>query len=502
MPSFKNNFVRTIPGSLRLASLMSLLMVSAATAYSIDQIHRLKASTESLLLIAIPLKESTHDLADHLKQTEFLLHKFMALKDPIYFAATLNGIEQEKKTLGQLIPLLKDLPEIRSEMEVLHSDIKKYWKRIYELKDHSTDEMPLVLENIVKVDIKYFNDRMNAMAKERAALTMNSAKHVTNVLLLLVAGTVIFGIGISLLYAVAAIRPMQRVHHALKRIGEGQYDKDLNLEGLQELRDLSHDVNNMQTKLRKIESAKSEFLSMISHELKTPLASFQSGIDLLSSGSVGVLSPSQGRVVAIMQKQTLQLETSIQEMLDMQSIKEKRLVIDIRPSCLNTVVLDAIERISPLIAKKNQHIEKVGMSADIQAFIDPERTRQILLNLLSNANKYTPQNSQITVTLQCHTEYAEIIVEDEGPGIANNFLDKVCERFFQVPTAGAHLRGTGLGLAIVKHIVDIQNGILYLQNRTQVGLRVRVLLPLYNIENSSSAVQNTQLSTATEEAIL
>lgn len=273
---------------------------------------------------------------------------------------------------------------------------------------------------------------------------------------------------------------MQKIRLALKRIGKGHYNKNLNQEGLPELRELSRDVNNMQTKLRELETAKTEFLSLISHELKTPLASFQSGIDLLLSDDIGALSQAQSKIVNIMHKQTLQLETSIQEMLDMQSIQTQRMVMNIRPASMRRIVNGAVDRISPLTTKRNQRTIIIDSGVDIQILVDPERTRQILLNLLSNASKYSPRDSKITVTSKCHINHAEIIVEDEGPGIPQNFLTKACERFFQVPTAGAHLRGTGLGLAIAKEVTEIQNGTISLENRTRSsGLRVRISLPLY-----------------------
>lgn len=489
--TFQHSFIRAIPNSLHLATLLSILMVSGATVYSIEKINQLEESTNSLLLIAIPLKESTHSLKTHMEQAKFFLHKFIALEDSAYYSATLNEMIQLMTVANNLNDLLRDLPEIQVTMKTLQADLLNYQQYINELESNTGRGVPQAIENIIEKGINDFNIRINILAKNRARTAIIAAEHVTDILLLLVIGILVSGMGFSILYAVVAMQPMKKLRRALKRIGDGFYDKQLSLEGPQEIQDLSRDVNNMQTKLRKLESAKMEFQSLISHELKTPLASFKSGIDLLIAERTGVLSPNQRRVVAILQKQSLQLESTIQEMLDMQSIQTQRLVMDIRPGCLTEVVDDAIEQILPLTGKKNQSIKKIGLSDSVQAFIDPGRTRQIVLNLLSNANKYSPDNSQITVTIKSHTEYAEIIIEDEGPGIPDIFLDKVCERFFQVPTAGAHLRGTGLGLAIAREISEIQNGVISIKNLKIGGVCVRVLLPLYDLDYTDLRHQNS-----------
>lgn len=494
---FTNHFIQTIPNSLHFASfasLLSLLLVSGVTYLSIQQIHLLEKSTGSLLRITIPVKQLTYRLENNQKQTRFLLHKYIALKDSVYFSATLDKIEEQKKILDELVPLINTFPKAQSVMGLLQTNMNNYWNEIHQLKNHPTDAIPNTIEDVVEADIKNFNQQINVLAKERAAKTINAAEHLINILLLLIISTIILSAAISFLYVITAIRPMQKIRRVLKRIGGGHYDKNLNLEGLPELRELSHDVNDMQTKLRELETAKTEFLSLISHELKTPLASFQSGIDMLLSCEIDNLSQAQRKIINIMHKQTAQLETSIQEMLDMQSIQTQRMVMNIRPCSMSKIVKDTVERISPLTTKRNQRITIIDNSFNIQVFVDPKRTMQILLNLLSNASKYSPRDSQVTVTIQYHTGFAEIIVEDEGPGIPQNLLDKACERFFQVPRQDAYLRGTGLGLAIAKEVTEIQNGTINLENCAKGGLRVRISLPLYNARhgNSRSSAQNLQ----------
>ena len=481
----KNGHSSSIPASLWFASLVALLMVSSATFYVISQIHNLEQSTRLLLQVGVPIKESTYRLETSLRKTEFLLHKALALSDSRYFNAIAQEIKNQKDLLETLRPLLIDAPAARQSMAILHASLESYWGWIKAVRFKPTSDVPHALERLVEVKMAEFHASIDKLAVERSDATMKTANHVTTVLLMLVIATAIFGVVISSLYATAATRPIRNIRHALMRIGNGLFDQNLNLEGLQELRELSHAVNTMQAKLRGLERAKTEFLSLISHELKTPLASFQSGIELLRSGGIGELPAAQSKVVDIMHKQALQLRSSIQEMLDMQSIQTQRLVMDIRPCNLSNIIQDAIEQILPLTTEKKQRIQWLSLLTKFEVFVDPERTRQILLNLLSNAHKYSPRDTRITISAKRRGKYVFVMVEDEGPGIPEEYLSSAFDRFFQVPAEGAHLRGTGLGLAIVKEIAKAQHGGVKLENRKQKGLRVQVRLPLCDTGHSN-----------------
>lgn len=483
-PTPKEGRSSSIPVSLWLASLVALLMVSSATFYVISQIHQLEQLNKLLLQAGVPLQESTYRLKTSLRKTEFLLHKAIALRDSRYFQAIEQEIKQQKETLEALRPLVVNAPNVLHSMAQLHTGLQSYWNWIKASQYRLASDIPRELERMVEAKMADFHANIDKLAVERSETTMQTANHVTNVLLMLVIATAIFGIAISSLYATAATRPIRNIRHALMRIGNGLFDQNLNLEGLQELRELSHAVNTMQAKLRELERSKTEFLSLISHELKTPLASFQSGIELLRSGGIGELPAAQRKVVEIMHKQAIQLGTSIQEMLDMQSIQNQRLVMDIRPCLLSNIIQDAIEQILPLTNEKNQRIQWLSLFSKFEVLVDPERTRQILLNLLSNANKYTPCDTRITISAKHRGKYVYVIVEDEGPGIPEEYLKSAFDRFFQVPAEGAHLRGTGLGLAIVKEIAKAQHGGVKLENREQKGLRVQVRLPLCDTGHS------------------
>ena len=426
------------------------------------------------------MKESAQRLEANFKATKLLLHKALLLQEPRYFPAIEKLSSEQTKNLQHMELLLKDAPKAQKAMKRLSSSLNDYWLRIEDIKNKSNIMVPQLIEGVIDKEMSDLHANIEELAIERSKSMVETTSHVTNILLFLVIGTAFFGSLISLLYAAMATHPIRTIRHALTRIGNGQLAQNLELGGLEELRELSHTINTMQAKLRKHEQAKNDALSLISHELKTPLAAFQSGIELLRSGNVGTPSDKQAKVIEIMGIQAIRLNTSIQEMLDMQSIQAQRLVLDIRPHALTEIIKDAIECVLPLTMQKNQHIHWDSPTDNYEVLVDPERTKQVLINLLSNANKYSPRDTNIVLTIKCHDKTAELIVEDEGPGIPEHYLNCACDRFFQVPIDGAHLHGTGLGLAIVKEIAVAQKGRIELANRTPHGLRVLVTFPLCN----------------------
>lgn len=461
--------------------MLALLMVSVATLYAMNQIHQFQCTASRVFDTSLPIKESIFRLESSLRKIDFLLHKRPSQRDYDVVRMIDAEVLRQKNIVSRLQLLAMEMPAVSRSVDLLEAQLRDYWDWREALGQDFPNAVPVALSEPVETRLAEFNDDTDRLIASQSSAIMDAVDHLTKMLLMLVLATAAFGIVVSGLYAITATKPLRKIRHALMQVGEGVLDQKLDLQGARELRELSCVVNKMQMKLRTQESARAEFLSLISHELKTPLASFQSGTELLRSGGAGVLCETQRKVVDIMHRQVIYLGLSIQEMLDMQAIQAQRLTMDIRPCMLSDIVKDALDRMLPLIAERNQRIRWRPASTDVQVLVDPGRTLQVLLNLLSNANKYSPPETIITLYARVNDafcEYVEILIEDQGPGMSEQYLRSAFERFFQVPVQGAHQRGTGLGLAIVKEIVESQYGCVKLENLKPHGLRVRVRLPL------------------------
>ena len=235
---------------------------------------------------------------------------------------------------------------------------------------------------------------------------------------------------------------------------------------------------------------KDEFLATLSHELRTPLGAILLWAKLLENE--GMTNPQQLRegISAIKTSAEAQKEL-IEDLLDMSRITLGNLRLKPREVELLPVLHDALEAIKPAAAAKSLTV-KTDLAADAGVvLIDPDRIRQVVWNLLTNAVKFTPAGGHLEVGLRRHGAEIEIWVKDNGKGIDPAFLPHVFERFRQAETSHSQFQGgIGLGLAIARQLVELHGGIIVAESGgLNRGAKFTVRLPLPAVGNRSSVVK-------------
>ncbi|HEX9719076.1 MAG TPA: HAMP domain-containing sensor histidine kinase [Ramlibacter sp.] len=206
----------------------------------------------------------------------------------------------------------------------------------------------------------------------------------------------------------------------------------------------------------RVNSLKDEFLAIVSHELRSPLSAIAGWVHILQSGA----SPEDFENGLEVIQQSVGVQTKlIEDLLDISRIASGRLRLVVQPAEPRSFIDAAVEAIRPAADAKGIRVRKVlDLSAGPVAG-DPGRLQQVMVNLLTNAVKFTPEQGHVEVALQRRGEQAEITVADTGIGIPAAFLPHVFDRFCQADDS-IHSRygGLGLGLAIVKHLVELHGG--------------------------------------------
>lgn len=202
---------------------------------------------------------------------------------------------------------------------------------------------------------------------------------------------------------------------------------------------------------------KDEFLATVSHELRTPLNSILGWAQLLQTGSLDESASS--RALMTIERNTKTLAQIIEDLLDVSRIITGKLLLDVQPVELHSVVEAALESIRPATDAKSIQLQ-VSLDAGVGAVSgDPNRLQQIVWNLLSNAIKFTPTAGQVSVKLERTGSRARITVSDSGEGMDPAFLPYVFDRFSQADSTFSRTHGgLGLGLAIVRHLVELHGG--------------------------------------------
>ena len=232
------------------------------------------------------------------------------------------------------------------------------------------------------------------------------------------------------------------------------------------------------TEMRRLEGLRREFVANVSHELKTPLTSIQGLVETLLSGALEDQANNR-RFVTLIDEDAKRLARLIDDLLELSQIESKAVPLQVRPVDLQALLGELAERLHPLLQERQVALE-LSLAADTpQVPADPDRLRQVFLNLLENAVKFNTPGGRVTVSAERRGETLRVAVQDTGIGIPPEDLPRIFERFYRVDKARSRqMGGTGLGLSIVKHLVELHRGTVEVDSQPGRGSVFAVNLPL------------------------
>jgi len=267
----------------------------------------------------------------------------------------------------------------------------------------------------------------------------------------------------------------------------------------QELMDKNRRLEENNDRLKELDKLKSNFLATVSHELRTPLTSIIGYSEMLLEGMAGELDAQQKNYVGTIMEKGESLMKLITSILDLSRIESGNLRLSLGDVDLNDVVKGAHSSVVPQATKKKLQL-RVEMDAGLPHIMgDGDKIRQVLINLLGNAVKFTPDDGTVTLRVKNYfgarkhqrdegrrsvfaipeEDFIRIEVEDSGTGIPPDQLEKVFERFYQVDSSSTRVHGgTGLGLSIVQSLVDAHKGDVWAESPPGKGCKFVVLLPV------------------------
>ena len=232
------------------------------------------------------------------------------------------------------------------------------------------------------------------------------------------------------------------------------------ISGGDEIAHLDHVFHNMADALAEAARRKQEIVSMVSHDLRTPLTSVQASLTLLSEGVLGELPTRATKEVRNAESNTTRLILLINDLLDFEKMEAGQLAIECAKTPVTPILERSYETIKAFADKQKVKIEVIPN--DYTIYADADRMIQVMINLLSNAIKFSPPDSTVTLDAVQKEQYIELRVSDQGRGIPESFRKHMFQRFQQVDQIGDAKKkgGTGLGLSICKSLVDLHQGII------------------------------------------
>ena len=275
------------------------------------------------------------------------------------------------------------------------------------------------------------------------------------------------------------IEPLERLAGATRLVARGEFGARVPVRGSDELAIVTRDFNDMSARLEQLDRMKRDFISNVSHDLKSPLAAIQETNDVLLDGLAGSLSDRQRRLIELSRDSGRRLASMLHKLLDLSRLDSRptpiRELLD-----LFALTQRAVDHLNATRSARGHGPTVVfdQASAHLLLRADAEEVSQLLDNLLENAAKFSPMDGVIGVALEDDDGIAILRVSDEGPGVPDAEKHRIFERFYQADlgrTAPDH--GVGLGLAICRHVAEAHGGTISVRDNSPVGAVFEVRIP-------------------------
>ncbi len=342
------------------------------------------------------------------------------------------------------------------------------------------------VDRVLDVTVDAMEQRTAEQVDDFAARTEDAA--VLALSALAIALLVAFGVGIWLARSISS--PLKELDAGMRAVAEGHFRRPLAISGdrADEFGRLAESFRSMAAQLEELDRLKAEFVSIATHELKTPVNVMLGYLQLLQENVYGELTDKQRDIATTLVSQTQQLSRLIRQLLDVSRFDAGGGKLEIRPVVLSEF-LDDLERAFRVLADQREVSFEVKSDRDIphEVLWDPVRINEVLGNLLSNAFKFTTKGGRVSLVVGREGDHVRMAVGDTGAGIPRDQIPHIFEKFYQADTqAPLALRGAGLGLAIAKSIVTAHGGSIEVESRVGVGTTFTIRLPIRVIRRPST----------------
>ncbi len=247
------------------------------------------------------------------------------------------------------------------------------------------------------------------------------------------------------------------------------------LRGRIELEDITRQLQESNAKLKTLDELKTQFFANVNHELRTPLTLMLAPLGPLLEGRMGKLLPPQKETVETIRRNGFKLLRLINNLLDLTKFEEGKMRLKVKPVEFTEFVTALLSSVQPLADQREIKLYFQHPPHRFEVTVDADQYEKVVLNLLSNALKFTPRRGRITVYLEDQPDLAHLVVEDTGIGVPKDCLESIFDRFSQVDgSASRRHEGTGIGLSLAREIVLLHGGRIWAESELGKGSRFHV----------------------------
>lgn len=332
-------------------------------------------------------------------------------------------------------------------------------------------------------------------------------KYITHIILILAAiglGVISFCAFSGLYFIKSIVNPIRNVSNTARKIAMGDFETKIEIERDDEIGELCDTINYMATELSQAETIKNDFISSVSHELRTPLTAIR-GWGETAKMSIGADEELVAKGIDVVLSEADRLSGLVEELLDFSRMQSGRLTVNTMPVDASYLLESAADMYTELARQQGIELSYNKPLVSSVVLGDGDRLKQVFINIIDNAVKYTEKGGLVLVTETREEGCVRIVVKDTGVGIPASDIDRVKEKFFK---SNKTVRGSGIGLAVADEIIKQHQGLLFLESTEGVGTTVTIVLPLYEepeeiveIDSEGEEVIPAELTGNTETAV-
>jgi two-component system, NtrC family, sensor histidine kinase GlrK len=391
------------------------------------------------------------------------------------FAESLAQAERIADALGSS-EILKNIEKSHARYRALVQEEERYISsgkpyRVNTYKAEKNSSIDTLIKEIKKLEVA-------TTASTRAGIEALSRAGTRALRTAMIMALCSLFLGVIIAWSVtrSITKPLSIIKKKTREIARGKFENPLAISSPPEIEELAHALNVMSEQLAETEKIKSDFFALMTHELRTPLASMKAGLTLLQKHPERSGNEVQ-KILAIMAEECNRLIQQVNTLLDLSKIEAGVGDFDLASHDIRPLLKKAVEEIEPLYASRDIFFEFDYNGTIPPIRIDPEKMLQVIRNILGNAVKYSPDGCRITISLRPAQGGLEFAVTDAGPGISGEDRAAIFDKYRQANAAArSGIKGTGLGLALAKHIVDIHGGRIWVESEPGKGSTFTVFL--------------------------
>jgi two-component system sensor histidine kinase GlrK len=361
----------------------------------------------------------------------------------------------------------------REEVRAMELDPNYPRRKYQEGKEKLVDVINERLRSLMKIA------RSNRDTKIHESSQMSY--HALEITYITVGLAIVASILISFYNTRSINRPILLFQKRTKDIAKGKFEKIRDISSPPEIKELADDFNLMCERLKELDKLKIDFISHVSHNLRTPLTAIKEATGMLIEGTYAETPIKQQELLKITEEECERLIDSVNRILDLSRMEAKMMDYQLKESDLLPVIQRSLLKLAPIAQRKQIDLELKPPHDLPSAKIDVERISQLMENLIGNALKFSSEGDKVVLSVNVRNydrQFLEVAVADTGCGIPKENLERIFDKFKRIDRGRDTTRGTGLGLSIAKHIIADHGGKIWAQSKIGKGSTFFFTLPV------------------------